>query len=121
MFSLSLVPGRQLTLALDAIHQFNETWIFVHVSPVWIRLKPLVVFIAQAHSRLQPTQCLNLPALQKISRREPVSDIVISLRDLPDFRRQLFVGFCVLSLGTKTDRENRTHTIHLRVFLKNLL
>src|ERR1043165_6665502 len=121
MFSFRLVPGWLFPLALDAIHQFDETWILVHVSPVWIRLKPFVVLVAQIDGGLQPSQRLDLAALQKISRREPVRDVVIGLGDLPDFRRDLFVCFRVLSLRAETDGEDGPHAIYLRMLLQNYL
>src|ERR1051326_4448483 len=121
MFSFRLVPGWLFALALDAIHQFDETWILMHVSPVWIRLEPLVVFIAKTDGSLQPSQRFDLTALQKISRREPIRNIVIGFSYLPDFRRELFVCFRVLSLRAETDRENRSNTVDLRRLLQNLL
>src|ERR1043165_3901025 len=119
MFSFRLVPGWLFALALDAIHQFDETWILVHVSPVWIRLKPLVVLVAETDGGFQPAQGFDLPALQKISRREPVRNVVIGFRDLPDFRRELFVCFRMLSLRAETDGENRTHAVDLRMLLQD--
>src|ERR1043166_4455730 len=106
MFSFRLVPGWLFALVLDAIHQFDETWILVHVSPVWIRLEPLVVFIAETDGSFQPAQRFDLTALQKISRREPVRNVVIGFSHLPDFRRELFVRFRVLSLRAETDGED---------------
>ncbi len=100
-------PGT-CALAFDAIHQLDETWILVHVGPVWIRLKPLVVFISETDGRFQPSQRFHLAALQEICGRKPVRYIVIRLGNLPDFRRELFVGFRVLSLCAQTDRENRS-------------
>ena len=102
-------------MALDAIHQFDETWILVHVGPVWIRLKPLVVFISETNRRLQPSQRFHVAALQKICGRKPVGYIVIRFGDLPYFWRELFVGLRVLSLRAQTDRKNRPYAIHLRV------
>src|SRR5678816_4339114 len=117
----SLVSGWLFALALDAIHQFDETWILVHVSPVWIRLKPLVILIAETDGSFQPSQRFDLSPLQKISRREPVRDVVIGFGNLPDFRRELFVCLRVLSLRAETDGEDRPHAIDLRVLLQNLL
>src|ERR1051325_166493 len=88
MFSFRLVPGWLFALALDAIHQFDETWILVHVGPVWIRLEPLVVFIAKTDCSLQPPQRFDLTPLQKISRRKPVRNVVIGFSHLPAFRRE---------------------------------
>src|ERR1051325_4956100 len=121
MFSFRLVPGWLFALALDAIHQFDETWILVHVGPVWIRLKPLVVLISETDGRFQPPERFHLATLQEVCGGKPVRYIVISLGDQPDFRRQLFIGLRVLSLRTETDREDWPHTIHLRMTLENLL
>src|SRR5215211_27605 len=121
MFSFRLVPGWLFALALDAVHQFDETWILVHVSPVWIRLKPLVILIAETDGSFQPSKRFDLSPLQKISRREPVRNIVIGFGYLPDFRRELFVCFRVLTLRAQTDCEDRSHAIDLRVLLQNLL
>src|SRR6185369_4439374 len=121
MFSFRLVPGWLFALALNAVHQFDETWILVHVGPVWIRLKPLVIFISETDRGFQPSQCLDLAALQEISGSEPVRDIVIRLRDLSNLGRELFVGPGVLSLRAQTDRENRSHAIDLRMALQDLL
>src|SRR5919106_4245759 len=121
MFSFRLVPGWLFALALNAIHQFDETWILVHVSPVWIRLKPLVVLVAKSDGSFQPSQRFNLPALQKISRREPVRNIVIGFGDLPDSRRELFVCLRVLTLRAETDGEDGPDAVDLRMLLQNLL
>src|SRR6185295_7780347 len=121
MFSFRLVPGWLFALAFDAIHQFDETWILVHVSPVWIRLKPLVILIAKSDGSFEPSQRFDLSPLQKISRREPVRNIVIGFGHLPDFRRELFVCFRVLSLRAQTDCEDWPHAVDLRVLLQNLL
>src|SRR6185369_10871033 len=111
----SLVPGRLFALALDAIHQFDETWILVHVGPVWIRLKPFVVFVAETDGGLQPSQRFHLATLQKICGCEPVRNIIIGLSHLPDFRRELFVCFRVLTLRAETDCEDGPHTVDLWV------
>src|SRR6185369_6006019 len=121
MFSFRLVPGWLFALAFDASHQFDETWILVHVSPVWIRLKPLVILIAETDSSFQPSQCLDLSPLQKISRREPVRNIVIGFGDLPDFRRELFICLRVLTLRAETDGEDRPYAVDLRMLLQDLL
>src|SRR5262249_30626074 len=119
--SFRLVPGWLFALALDAIHQFDETWILVHVGPVWIRLEPLVIFIAKTDGSFQPPQRFDLTALQKISRREPIRNIVIGFSYLPDFRRELFVCFRVLSLLAQTDCEDRPDAVDLRRLLQNLV
>jgi len=121
MFSFRLVPGWLFALAFDASHQFDETWILVHVSPVWIGLKPLVILIAETDSSFQPSQCLDLSPLQKISRREPVRNIVIGFGDLPDFRRELFICLRVLTLRAETDGEDRPYAVDLRMLLQDLL
>src|ERR1051325_2509437 len=121
MFSFRLVPGWLFALALDAIHQFDETWILVHIGPVWIRLKPLVVFVAETDGSLQPSQRFDLATLQKVSRGEPVRNVVIGFGNLPDFRRELFVSLRVLSLRAETDCEDGPDTVDLRMLLQNLL
>ncbi len=93
----------------------------MHVSPVWIRLKPLVILIAEADGGFQPPQRFDLSSLQKISRREPVRNVVIGFGHLPDFRRELFVCLRVLSLRAQTDCEDRPHAVDLRVLLQDLL
>src|SRR5215210_904763 len=120
MFSFRLVPGL-LAVVLDTVHQFNETWIPVHVGPVWIRFKPLVVLVAETDRRLQPSQRFHLAALQQVSRRKPVGDIVVGFGDLPDFRRQLLVCLGVLSLGTEGDGKDRSYAVDLRMSLQHLL
>src|SRR4029079_6314598 len=121
MFSFRLVPGWLFALAFDASHQFDETWILVHVSPIWIRLKPLVVLIAETDGSFQPSQRLDLSSLQKISRREPIRNIVIGFGHLPDFRRELFVCLRVLTLRAETDGEDRPDAVDLRMLLQDLL
>src|SRR5215203_6897647 len=112
---------RLFALALNAIHQIDETWILVQVSPVRIRLKPLIVLVAETDGGFQPAQGFDLTSLQEVSRRQPVRNIVIGFGDLSHFRRELFVGLGVLTLRAETDRENRSHTIDLRALLQDLL
>src|SRR5215510_9149765 len=121
MFSFRLVPGWLFTSAFDAIHQLDETWILVHISPVWIRLKPLVILIAETDGGFQPAQRLDLSTLQKVSRREPVRNVVIGFGDLPDFRRELFIGLGMLPLRAQRDCEDGPDAIDLRRLLQNLL
>src|SRR5215204_6093287 len=116
MFSCRLVPGL-LAVTLDAVHQLGEAWILMHVAPVWIRLKPFVVLIPETNGGLQPSQRFDLTTLQEVTRGKPVGYIVIGLRHLPNFRRQLFICFSVLSLGTQADGKDRPHAVHLRVTL----